>query len=411
MRALFTAKDSSPMHKMPTNNFGKCVADRAAHPNKQYCFIMYGLKYYIMSINNFDWQGCVEFPPNHPDLELDDEKLRMVYGHTSIIANSGMFGLPMCPYNYNLSRELVSGQSEEHLVYRSFDILKHQLEILVRQCVARLEMYNSRKELMPNVSFADNAHFCPIHGFFNDDDNNDDSNDDNDNDRNSTDNDDSEISTDNNDTDYFDNNDVTNDTYRDTILKAYKEIRNDHNEPNKLNVHAIQQQVQQLRQRIDQMKSMDQMKSTNQMKSRANSGINPLYVPKSIEADVELSCKLISNITVMMIAELVNMNYTREHPIYMMLHYILENLSINNQNDNLVTRENIIRRVFDAVHDVTDDFIEISGLETKMCGDIIEALRGVFCHIIHKYNTTHMNGMNIMNVMNMNVMDDHHLYN
>ncbi|XWV25018.1 hypothetical protein QJ856_gp0760 [Tupanvirus deep ocean] len=121
--------------------FTLCVADRAAHPEDIYKFEVNGVKFFVRTAHNFNWNGYVVLPVGHPDFGVPAEQLRRIYRvHNGVsFSDAGCIGFSTCERgDYCCLREIITCLPESDRTFRDFDFVKSQTEELARQVARRM---------------------------------------------------------------------------------------------------------------------------------------------------------------------------------------------------------------------------------------------------------------------------------
>ena len=127
-------KDFITRGEKPENDsFIQCLKDKIAHPKKKYSFQINQIDCIIESVNKFNWVGKIKIPNEHPHHGAPTIIISKFY-HGAVSFNGTHIGFGTSSVNdYCLSREIMTGQSENNKPYINFDYVVTQLKKFVVQ--------------------------------------------------------------------------------------------------------------------------------------------------------------------------------------------------------------------------------------------------------------------------------------
>lgn len=120
------------------NLFKKCVADRAAHPEKRYQFRLNGYDCNVLSVCKFNWAGIVFLPHSHPDFGVSVENLNdlyQVHNGLDVYQDNSIGFMTLSKNDYCLANICkFEGYYSNPLTveYKDFDFVCSELNILTR---------------------------------------------------------------------------------------------------------------------------------------------------------------------------------------------------------------------------------------------------------------------------------------
>ena len=125
-------------------NFTRCIKDRVMHPNDCYSYESNGIEYAIESIHDFNWNGYVALPKNHPHCNKSLQQIRGLYNNFNGLSyfKSNIIGFSGC--NVNDYCYIRDGKLSSK-TYRSFDFIKAETEKLVVQVASYYQSYLQRR--------------------------------------------------------------------------------------------------------------------------------------------------------------------------------------------------------------------------------------------------------------------------
>jgi hypothetical protein len=139
------------------------IIDRANHLDNINEFEYRGLKCLVKSVYNFNWNGYVSFPKDHPDCNKSTDELDEIYevhggvtfSHNNMIGFDTMHILTdFCPFFY-LQRQCLFPEIFPETVYRSFDYVKTETMRLADQVIDRANSTTNESDSMPDIELID----------------------------------------------------------------------------------------------------------------------------------------------------------------------------------------------------------------------------------------------------------------
>lgn len=128
------------------NSFQDSVNDRAVHTDERNSFVVDGIECVVTNIYRFNWNGYVKLPSDHPDFFMNQRQMNSIYSAYNGIeyCQDGIIGFTTATENdYCLMREIMTGKSESHLEYKSYNFVKCHTINLAKQVAER---YVKRRE-------------------------------------------------------------------------------------------------------------------------------------------------------------------------------------------------------------------------------------------------------------------------
>lgn len=151
METLFTSLRQTTSYN-PSNEFRKCVYDRTNHPEDGYEFYVGNVRCEMRPLMKFNWSGYVYMPLNHPDRNVDLNRLQLFYPvHNGIshFENGRMQFDTIGPYDYCPVNEL---NLDMLPTYKSFDFVKNETIKLASNVIVRYDygkfFFDSLHQLM-----------------------------------------------------------------------------------------------------------------------------------------------------------------------------------------------------------------------------------------------------------------------
>ena len=141
----FINLESLLRNNKPVDPFKACVADRAAHPENEYKYVICGLECSVESVSDFNWFGKIKIPADHPDRNLSDSEYKLVYNsdmHVFMSMDETFLIVSPINQSYCYKRDMRKNLTKPYI---GFDQVRAEVERLARKMAIRKTICLLRK--------------------------------------------------------------------------------------------------------------------------------------------------------------------------------------------------------------------------------------------------------------------------